>query len=254
MRVIFKREIEENMSFQFGNLPYGYNPFSNGMTTLGGAYGDTPVWNLADAQVRSQMTGPLFANMTPAYNTQIDNSTDFYNNLLMNQARMSGSTSQASGSKMIQDLFQMMLMMKQLEKLNNTSEKSSSSSNKTDDYKTIEGVEDDELEGDGGKTDAKTEFKFDEKKPLNALKSFIKNTDDESTFEFADDVEFAKATFAELKDKDGKVSLDSIKKLFGIDFNKLPRNKKEEAQKALNELITDTATNSDPKSVTLEKY
>lgn len=223
----FKREIEDNMSFQFGNLPYGYNPFSTSMTTLGGAFNDSPVWNLADPQVQSQMTGPLFANWGEvARNRQLMNlgnsfqnnnvnSGNFYNDMLRTQAMMSGGVSRSSGNDMMpmmMQMFRMMMMMKQLEKTNSVNTTSSSySSNSVNDYD-----DDDDEVVSGGDTDTKpktydlTDGKHDE----TDFDNFIESED--GTLKY--NSKFAEQSFAWFVDDpaSGKVSLNDLLDKFGI--------------------------------------
>jgi len=245
------------MNFQFGNLPYGYNPCSSSMTTPGGVYGDTPVWNLADSQVQSQMTGPLFANMpylgiNNNYNSQVNNTGNFYNNLLMTQAAAGGGYSAASGNDMMTNLFQMMMMMKQLEKAKES--KSSSSTSSTSKSKSVDDDDDGynakkashEKEENDAKSSVK-KFVFNSKEPLVGLKGFIKNDNDESTFKYGDFDKFKSTTYTALTKK-GKVSLESIKEAFGIDLSEIPSN-----QRKASEAILKSYADKDG-NVSIEKY
>lgn len=236
------------MSFQFGNLPYGYNPYSNSMTTMGGAFGDSPVWNLADSQVQSQMTGPLFANM-PSCNFQPrpvnNNSGNFYNNLLMSQAIASGSSTPDSG-KMMGDLFQMMIMMKQLEKMNEVSSSTSSRRRSKDyedddnykyEYETNVDEYDDEDNDDEDEPviPAEKVFKFDENKPLVGLKGFIKNENEDSTFKYGSFDKFAKKSYSAIgKEHSGHVTLRETLKTFGINMDDLSDSQQKEIKSLTN--------------------
>ena len=208
-------------NYNIGDLPYGYNPYSTNLTIPDDGWGGTK-WNLSNPQVRAQMTLPLIANQNaslgfynqgnifPGYGNQTG---DFYSSLLQSQASQGGiSPLNSSGGDMMSGIFGLMLRMKQAQaKQSNATE----SSNSTSSSKSSNSDEADSAKSEESKT-GKKKFTYDSAHPLKALKKFVNNTNDETTFKFEDFESFKSDTYKSMK-KDDKVSLDKILKTFGID-------------------------------------
>ncbi|MEI8377914.1 MAG: hypothetical protein WCF95_05180 [bacterium] len=231
------------MSFQFGNLPYGYNPYSANMTTLGGAFNDSPVWNLADPQVQSQMTLPLFANWGEvARNNQLMNlgnsfqnnnvnSGNFYIDLLRTQAMMSAGAPQQSNSYM--SMMQYLPLLMQLKNPTNPNITVDRTSSKSDIY-----VDDDDdvVVSGGGSTDTKenTYDLTDGKNDAKDLKNFKNDKNDDSFLIYGDIDKFAKVSLETITGQKDATEIDLAKALEAfIDYNKLTKSEKQKIVEAV---------------------
>ncbi|MDD3419675.1 MAG: hypothetical protein PHE78_03630 [Candidatus Gastranaerophilales bacterium] len=206
----------------FGQLPYGISAFSNAdVISTGGLWSDdNTVFNLNSPLVRSlPMTQNLFYggfNCNPYMNfNPVQNNFD---SLLQLQAARGTA---ASGQSNMGNLLQMMLMMKQLQALSNPKAASNAEETKTTSEQIIDTTEKDEAEKESQVKDA-LELEFDKEKPLTSIKAFVKNKNDDTTFEYGKFDEFASSTYSAIgKENKGHVTIRESLKTFGIDYDKL---------------------------------
>ena len=227
-------------NFNIGDLPYGYNPNSpNSLTIPDNGWSGT-LWNLNNQQVRSQMTLPLFANQNASlglYNQgnifpgNGNQTGDFYSSLLQAQASQGGISQPNSGG----DVPNFLNLLMAIKKAQQAEKKSKEATSDTESANGDDNSTADSAEAEEAKT-GKKKFAYDSDSPLKALKKFVKNSNDDSTFKFEDYASFEENTYAKLKGEDGKVKLNTILDTFGIDMSSIKKDK----QLEISESVTDS--------------
>lgn len=205
----------------FGQLPYGISAFSNADTiSTGGLWADdNTVFNLNSPLVQSlPMTQNLFGR---GYFNPYMNFNSMQNNfdslLQLQAARGTAASSQSN----MGNLLQMMIMMKQLQALSAPKAASDTEETKTTSEQIIDTTEEEEAKSESQVKDA-LELEFDKEKPLTSIKAFVKNTNDDTTFEYGKFDEFASSTYSAIgKENKGHVTIRESLKTFGIDYDKL---------------------------------